>query len=219
MGSVAQRPRVFMVLTRSWQRRKTISFRRARVMATYRTRSSSLRFSRFSCSSTARRGSMSYTMPRSGSLRLHPAPSRGWMRMGPSFEARWNCRPRSARITTGYSSPLESCMVVIRTPPPPIPGETELICRSSASRRRRTKRNRPRYPALPRSLAQRTSSSSQREEPFSRASAAAGRPVRAYSSVRSRSAGRSAARRRKSSRSFRTPAHRGSVSPRTTRAS
>ena len=100
-------PSLSSARTPSVRVRVKISLSRARVMATYKSRSSSAIPSRSSCRSTARRARVGYSTIRSRSSPLGPTPSLGWKSTGRMRSSRFSRRDRPHTSTTGFSSPLE----------------------------------------------------------------------------------------------------------------
>ena len=104
---------------RAWDMQSTqMSFSLARVRATYRMRISSALLSRVRAAATADLVTVSYRIRRCRSTRSVPSPSWGCTSTGrwKSSELKRLCR--SARITTGNSSPLDRWTLMICTPLP-----------------------------------------------------------------------------------------------------
>ena len=92
------------------------SFSRARVIATYHTRSSSARLSCCRAESTAAKGRVRCFSPASSSRRHRPMPACWWNSSRRRVSSAFILPLSRAKKTTGNSSPLELCTVISRTP-------------------------------------------------------------------------------------------------------
>ena len=133
-------PRSAKVLLPAVRATDRISFSRARVMATYSSRSSSAIISWSRRRATAWRARVGYWTIRSGSSPLGPTPSSGWKSTGAFKSSRFSRRLRPHTSTTGFSSPLERWMDRMDTPSPSWAGRAAVslppVWRSRSSRSR-----------------------------------------------------------------------------------
>ena len=115
MGETAARASESIFSAALGMQQLIISRSRALVIATYRSRSSSLSCSRRSRFATAFRAMVGYSIPRSASVSLGPRPSSGWTSTAARRSDSLKLRLVSARKTTGNSRPLLWCMLIMRT--------------------------------------------------------------------------------------------------------